>query len=120
MNSNPADSGVVLTASHVDDLLVELNGAGTAEESLEPCSEQAGIGVDRVVYGPSSTYVRLVGTAEGGDPVVLVHADGCWSRATKTTHAPAPRDDVARRGTRDQRSRSYGRVTMLLPRGAVA
>ncbi|MGM1029427.1 MAG: hypothetical protein ACQEWM_06070 [Actinomycetota bacterium] len=80
-------SDVTIPASVVDSLLAGLNASGAVPRTVEDWTARWRIDADRVIEGPDITYVRLVGRAEQGGPIVLMHVEGVWERAMK--HSPA-------------------------------
>ncbi|MGM1029425.1 MAG: hypothetical protein ACQEWM_06060 [Actinomycetota bacterium] len=73
----------------VDRILAELNASAPGLEGLDAWAASALITTDRIIEGPDVTYVRLVGEAEHGGPIVLLHFEGMWERATKSS-PPSP------------------------------
>lgn len=113
MNGHHAQA--LITDAHVDAILTVLNASEPGLESLDELTSRTCLRSDRVIEGPDVTYVRLVGEAEEGGPIVLVHFEGVWERATRTS-SPSPfRASAAGRSTAAEVSRPRARARQARP-----
>lgn len=91
MTSHPV-TDILVTDAHVDEILAELNASGSGSQGLDDLVARSDVKPDRIIEGPDITYVRLVGRAEGGGPVVILRFEGIWERAMKSAPIPPKRD----------------------------
>lgn len=88
MTSRPTTE-VLIADACVDEILTELNASDPGLDGLDKWAERSDLKTDRIIAGPDITYVRLVGQAEQGGPIVLMYFEGVWERATKSS-PPVP------------------------------
>lgn len=104
----------LIADAHVDAILAALNASESGLKSLEDLTSRTCLRSDRIIEGPDITYVRLVGQAEQGGPIVLVHFEGIWERATSSSPPPPVRactsGQAAPRPMSRQRERTRARL----------
>lgn len=121
MNNSPAPV-LLITDARIDSILTELDARGSDMAALDTLAAGSDVAVDRVVEGPDITYARLAGHAEDGGPIVLMHFEGLWERATKAgSPLPTRQRAQAAIGTRPVVSiRSWARARKGVPFGRCA
>ncbi|MET4099323.1 hypothetical protein ABIB37_001560 [Agrococcus sp. UYP10] len=103
-----AVTATLITDALVGAILDDLNEGDGGLQDLDRWAARSSVKPDRVIVGPDATYVRLAGEAEHGGPVILVHVEHSWERATPRPLAPRV-DDLALHRAR-RRSASGTRV----------
>lgn len=90
----PAVTDALITDALVGAILDDLNQGDAGLQDLDRWAARSSVKPDRVIVGPDITYVRLAGKAEHGGPVILMHVEHSWERATPRSLVPRV-DDLA-------------------------
>jgi|GEM_PF-1655477 len=100
-----------ITDALVGAILDDLNEGDAGLQDLDRWAARSSVKPDRVILGPDVTYVRLAGEAEHGGPVILMHVEDSWERATPGPLAPRVDDLALHRAQRRSASGTRARGT---------